>query len=609
MRYPSFSRMTLAVVCLTSTLSLGVTGNHALAQQSAITPDVNIDQIKLENGDYTLRKVLESGGQFFTVPYIPYDKVTKTGDGYGEGPDGPRNAQRYAFYPVDYPKYHFLRLNGLDSQSCYECHNSIGQYVEPGTKSKAMIRKPTPVGGSGGSNSNAFINPEFPYRQTYIVRSPPHVFGSGYTQSMATQMSHTLMARRKSARIVAKNTPGHPVEFSLLANGQSYGSFTTTFYPRMAKSKKAIVFGCDKFSTDPTTTFGVDGFIDDYSESNGVACDLVIRPFQWKGISSSVRHFARDALDFHLSMQAVEKYGDLDCDKDGKINEMSLGNVSALVSFVTMFRPPHQVIPKSQSALIAQGEKIFKGKVKIDGYKGNMCASCHATSMVLDTPILTIDNPGKAKNVNCQTLDAGLVSPVPASQLAVARKFNESMNTINVDKLVSPLLRGKVTPNHVYQSLREAMKKQFNDNPSPGYRINLNNPGKGINVPSYVYPRLKPNSDNSVDIPLFSDLRMHNMGEGLQDVGPQGADVDGLQIPKPMFLTRPLWGVADTGPWLHDGRALTLHDAILQHKSKGSEANPVINAFLKLDPAKQAAVEAFLLSLQLPVQQGLKIKN
>ncbi|MGH9763611.1 MAG: di-heme oxidoredictase family protein, partial [Blastocatellia bacterium] len=62
----------------------------------------------------------------------------------------------------------------------------------------------------------------------------------------------------------------------------------------------------------------------------------------------------------------------------------------------------------------------------------------------------------------------------------------------------------------------------------------------------------------------------------------------------------PLWGVADTGPWLHDGRARTLKDAILFHESPGSEADEVIEAFKKLAPEYQQDVVDFLLTLKLP---------
>ena len=51
-------------------------------------------------------------------------------------------------------------------------------------------------------------------------------------------------------------------------------------------------------------------------------------------------------------------------------------------------------------------------------------------------------------------------------------------------------------------------------------------------------------------------------------------------IPAQVFLTRPLWGLAETAPYLHDGRAPTVHDAIVLH---GGEATAARDAYLALD--------------------------
>src|SRR3954470_328736 len=146
----------------------------AVAQEPAITPAATIDQTKLEAGQYPLPQVLRSGPRFFTTPYQPYNATTKAGDGYGEGPvydaatgkfnggQGPRYAQKKVFYRGQMVGWPFLRLDGLDSQSCYECHNSIGSYRVPAAQGGGYIRKPGSTGGAAGSNSNAFINSGFP---------------------------------------------------------------------------------------------------------------------------------------------------------------------------------------------------------------------------------------------------------------------------------------------------------------------------------------------------------------------------------------------------------------------------------------------------------------
>jgi mono/diheme cytochrome c family protein len=87
---------------------------------------------------------------------------------------------------------------------------------------------------------------------------------------------------------------------------------------------------------------------------------------------------------------------------------------------------------------------------------------------------------------------------------------------------------------------------------------------------------------------LFSDLKRHDMGDALASPAPQGT------IPARMFLTRPLWGLAETAPYLHDGRAPTVQDAIVLH---GGEAAAARDAYLALDENARASVRVFLASL------------
>ena len=65
-------------------------------------------------------------------------------------------------------------------------------------------------------------------------------------------------------------------------------------------------------------------------------------------------------------------------------------------------------------------------------------------------------------------------------------------------------------------------------------------------------------------------------------------------VPGNLFLTRPLWGVARSRPYLHDGRAPTLEDAILQH---GGEAQAARDAYAALGDPERGSVRVFLTSL------------
>ncbi len=90
-------------------------------------------------------------------------------------------------------------------------------------------------------------------------------------------------------------------------------------------------------------------------------------------------------------------------------------------------------------------------------------------------------------------------------------------------------------------------------------------------------------------VELFSDLRRHDMGPELADRNDHE-----LGIARSEFLTRPLWGLAESAPFLHDGRAPTLNDAIALH---GGEASESRDAYLALPPDERGALATFLLSL------------
>jgi hypothetical protein len=103
-------------------------------------------------------------------------------------------------------------------------------------------------------------------------------------------------------------------------------------------------------------------------------------------------------------------------------------------------------------------------------------------------------------------------------------------------------------------------------------------------------PRLSPEYDGTVVVELWSDLKRHDMGASLADAH----DTFGGAVAARLFMTRPLWGVGVTAPYLHDGRAATLQDAIAQHDG---EAASVRDAFLALAPDSQAQITEFLQTL------------
>jgi hypothetical protein len=99
----------------------------------------------------------------------------------------------------------------------------------------------------------------------------------------------------------------------------------------------------------------------------------------------------------------------------------------------------------------------------------------------------------------------------------------------------------------------------------------------------------RSNRRGGISVPMYSDLKRHDMGPSLMEHTGDALAAD--------FITPRLWGVADTAPYLHDGRALTLRDAIEMHDGGGLAA---ANDFAALAEAVKIDLLAFLDTLRVP---------
>ena len=92
----------------------------------------------------------------------------------------------------------------------------------------------------------------------------------------------------------------------------------------------------------------------------------------------------------------------------------------------------------------------------------------------------------------------------------------------------------------------------------------------------------------------YTDLLLHDMGPDLADGLAFGVPQAAALAPPTTaseFRTQPLWGVSLSAPFLHDGRAETLRDAVTLH---GGEATKSRDAFLALGADEQADLITFL---------------
>jgi len=108
--------------------------------------------------------------------------------------------------------------------------------------------------------------------------------------------------------------------------------------------------------------------------------------------------------------------------------------------------------------------------------------------------------------------------------------------------------------------------------------------GPDFTVPQLSGQRIHP----------YTDLLVHDMGEGLSDNRP-----DFLATGRE-WRTQPLWGLGllqrttGTAFYLHDGRARTIEEAILWH---GGEAAKSKQAFTQLNIEQRTQLMKFLNSL------------
>jgi CxxC motif-containing protein (DUF1111 family) len=110
---------------------------------------------------------------------------------------------------------------------------------------------------------------------------------------------------------------------------------------------------------------------------------------------------------------------------------------------------------------------------------------------------------------------------------------------------------------------------------------------------------------------IYSDLLLHRMGPSLEGgsayygvvtptpTTPTGPPSDSMSA-RPLadeWRTPPLWGIADSAPYLHDGRAASLTEAITMHGGQGAAAAA---RFASLEESQRQQVLAFLRTLRAP---------
>jgi len=104
-------------------------------------------------------------------------------------------------------------------------------------------------------------------------------------------------------------------------------------------------------------------------------------------------------------------------------------------------------------------------------------------------------------------------------------------------------------------------------------------------LPTLKKPMLQPFLVKNI----FTDFKRHDLGPNFYE-----RNYDGTM--EKLMMTRPLWGVATSGPYGHDGRSINLTEVILRH---GGEALQSRDSFANAAPSDRSALLAFLDTLVL----------
>jgi hypothetical protein len=442
-------------------------------------------------------EAFECGDELFEVRFNALDGV---GANVGDGQRFTRTPRADKKGPGEWATHTPPRATGPNAEACNDCHR---QPFDDGAGPAAQNVTRDPL---QSADLGKFIN-----------RNTPHLFAPGALQLLAEEMTAVLHQARDDARQRSCDQNGRPVRAKLEAKGIDFGS---------------IRVRCNGN--------------DDNSRITGVDADLIIKPFQWKGSNTTVRDFNRGAAHNELGMQAVEITGeDVDGDGDGVVNELGVGDITALAIYnAAQPRPVTKLelaalglmeVSAEEQAAIENGEEVFN---RVG------CADCHRPALVLDNPVFS--EPSQ----NPSFRDA----PFPAGQDPLSLGLDPD-NAVVFDFLTDP-------PDNVIEV--------------GGQTVRLG--------------ALEPNPAGGAVVRLFGDLKRHDMGSGLAE------NIDEVGSGASVWITKELWGVGSTAPYLHDGRATTLMEAILEH---GGEARRSRARAARLSTSDQADLVAFLNNLIL----------
>ncbi|MEM7311857.1 MAG: di-heme oxidoredictase family protein, partial [Planctomycetota bacterium] len=232
--------------------------------------------------------------------------------------------------------------------------------------------------------------------------------------------------------------------------------------------------------------------------------------------------------------------------------DMNQSQLTKLVKFVSEIKPPLEATGEKQTFEdVYQGEKIFNSIG---------CVDCHAADM---PPAMNVFS-----DFLLHDMGERLQAPSPA---AVG---SSSVKTVRLSNYKQ---RGPVSGNQ------------------PAYYSGTSGGTGNIPVPSpLVRPKIPQFPRGELAVIDSAQSKKTSDAESEAAASSEQLTWDSMMRE---WRTPPLWGIADTGPYLHDGRARTLDQAILWHGGEGQMAR---DSYARLSKKERSLVLLFLKSLGPP---------
>jgi hypothetical protein len=374
--------------------------------------------------------------------------------------------------------------------------------------------------GSGRAVTHAHRDPKRNGLLNEIIqRNTPHLFGMGGVSRLAEEITTDLINIRNNAGCNCTSTS---------TSTSSCSARTRTL------TSKGINFGTATISrASSATACTVTLTPPSGSSVPALNRDLIVRPFQWKGSVAFPRAFARDAGHNEMGMQAVEFFSSdtQDGDADGITGEFTVGDITALAVYMQAQARPTTKVELAALGIIpplaqAELDAISRGSTQFDSMT---CGSCHTRELTANNPV--VREPSSASNFRDRTFPGGR------------------------------------TPSTL--GLTTSLQVRFN--------ITSDLPDNNILLPSgQTLGNFESNGTGGAVVRLFGDLRRHNIGTNMAET------IDEVGTGAGTFLTENLWGVGSSAPYLHNGMATTLSEAILQHHGDAEGARTrFVNATLE----------------------------